>query len=263
MGDRVRPGGWRRVSCDAAGQRMRAGPHAPPGSPRSGTAPSTRPRSSWPPTWWREPSRPRTDGGAPPLRPGRRRPPVGLRHGRHGPGAPPHLWAHLRRRRVARGPPTRVTVPDGDDGRGCHHSACRPGLAGGAACPRAPADATARAGAGRGARAGTRDPGRGARPRAPHLRGVNASTVYRTLDLLEELGLVRHAHLGTARRPTTRRPTTTTSTRLPRIGAVTGCRGDGRRARNRCRPPGVETRRGSPHRLRPGASAARPPRAHA
>jgi Fur family ferric uptake transcriptional regulator len=26
--------------------------------------------------------------------------------------------------------------------------------------------------------------------------GVNASTVYRTLELLEELGLVRHAHLG-------------------------------------------------------------------
>ncbi len=26
--------------------------------------------------------------------------------------------------------------------------------------------------------------------------GVNASTVYRTLDLLEELGLVRHTHLG-------------------------------------------------------------------
>lgn len=26
--------------------------------------------------------------------------------------------------------------------------------------------------------------------------GVNASTVYRTLDLLEQLGLVRHAHLG-------------------------------------------------------------------
>ena len=27
-------------------------------------------------------------------------------------------------------------------------------------------------------------------------RGVNISTVYRTLDLLEELGLVTHAHLG-------------------------------------------------------------------
>lgn len=27
--------------------------------------------------------------------------------------------------------------------------------------------------------------------------GVNISTVYRTLELLEELGLVRHAHLGT------------------------------------------------------------------
>ncbi len=27
-------------------------------------------------------------------------------------------------------------------------------------------------------------------------RAVNASTVYRTLDLLEELGLVTHAHLG-------------------------------------------------------------------
>src|SRR5258706_15211502 len=26
--------------------------------------------------------------------------------------------------------------------------------------------------------------------------GVNISTVYRTLELLEELGLVRHAHLG-------------------------------------------------------------------
>ena len=28
------------------------------------------------------------------------------------------------------------------------------------------------------------------------LPGVNASTVYRTLDLLEELGIVSHAHLG-------------------------------------------------------------------
>jgi Fur family ferric uptake transcriptional regulator len=28
------------------------------------------------------------------------------------------------------------------------------------------------------------------------LPGVNASTVYRTLDLLEELGMVAHAHLG-------------------------------------------------------------------
>ncbi|MEV5824885.1 Fur family transcriptional regulator [Spirillospora sp. NPDC052242] len=27
-------------------------------------------------------------------------------------------------------------------------------------------------------------------------RGVNISTVYRTLELLEELGLVKHAHLG-------------------------------------------------------------------
>ncbi len=27
-------------------------------------------------------------------------------------------------------------------------------------------------------------------------RGINLSTVYRTLDLLEELGLVAHAHLG-------------------------------------------------------------------
>jgi Fur family ferric uptake transcriptional regulator len=27
-------------------------------------------------------------------------------------------------------------------------------------------------------------------------RGVNISTVYRTLELLEELGLVRHTHLG-------------------------------------------------------------------
>lgn len=27
-------------------------------------------------------------------------------------------------------------------------------------------------------------------------RGVNISTVYRTLELLEELGLIRHAHLG-------------------------------------------------------------------
>jgi Fur family ferric uptake transcriptional regulator len=26
--------------------------------------------------------------------------------------------------------------------------------------------------------------------------GVNISTIYRTLELLEELGLVRHAHLG-------------------------------------------------------------------
>jgi Fur family ferric uptake transcriptional regulator len=29
-----------------------------------------------------------------------------------------------------------------------------------------------------------------------HARAVNASTVYRTLDVLEELGLVRHAHLS-------------------------------------------------------------------
>lgn len=27
-------------------------------------------------------------------------------------------------------------------------------------------------------------------------RGVNISTIYRTLELLEELGLVKHAHLG-------------------------------------------------------------------
>jgi Fur family ferric uptake transcriptional regulator len=27
-------------------------------------------------------------------------------------------------------------------------------------------------------------------------KGVNISTIYRTLELLEELGLVRHAHLG-------------------------------------------------------------------
>ena len=29
-----------------------------------------------------------------------------------------------------------------------------------------------------------------------HLTAVNASTVYRTLEVLEELGLVRHAHLS-------------------------------------------------------------------
>ena len=29
-----------------------------------------------------------------------------------------------------------------------------------------------------------------------HSRAVNASTVYRTLEVLEELGLVRHAHLS-------------------------------------------------------------------
>ena len=36
------------------------------------------------------------------------------------------------------------------------------------------------------------------------LGAVNVSTVYRTLEVLEELGLVRHTHLSTARRPTTR-----------------------------------------------------------
>ncbi len=29
-----------------------------------------------------------------------------------------------------------------------------------------------------------------------HVQAVNASTVYRTLEILEELGLVRHAHLS-------------------------------------------------------------------
>jgi Fur family ferric uptake transcriptional regulator len=29
-----------------------------------------------------------------------------------------------------------------------------------------------------------------------HVRDVDATTVYRTLELLEEIGLVRHAHLG-------------------------------------------------------------------
>ena len=42
------------------------------------------------------------------------------------------------------------------------------------------------------------------RERSP---AVNASTVYRTLELLEGLGLVRHAHLGTGRRRTTPQPT--------------------------------------------------------
>lgn len=42
--------------------------------------------------------------------------------------------------------------------------------------------------------------------------GVNISTVYRTLELLEELGLVSHAHLGTAPRRTTSPTGTTTST---------------------------------------------------
>ena len=45
------------------------------------------------------------------------------------------------------------------------------------------------------------------------LDAVNVSTVYRTLEVLEELGLVRHAHLSaTAPRRTTRSPTTSTST---------------------------------------------------
>ncbi len=39
--------------------------------------------------------------------------------------------------------------------------------------------------------------------------GVNISTVYRTLELLEELGLVSHAHLGHGARRTTS-PTGTT-----------------------------------------------------
>ncbi len=42
--------------------------------------------------------------------------------------------------------------------------------------------------------------------------GVNISTVYRTLELLEELGLVSHAHLGHGARPTTSPTGTTTST---------------------------------------------------
>lgn len=49
---------------------------------------------------------------------------------------------------------------------------------------------------------------------------VNASTVYRTLELLEELGLVRHAHLG-GRAPTYH------STAEPEHGHLV-CRGCGR-----------------------------------
>ncbi|GAA3051019.1 hypothetical protein GCM10020000_35180 [Streptomyces olivoverticillatus] len=41
--------------------------------------------------------------------------------------------------------------------------------------------------------------------------GVNISTVYRTLELLEELGLVSHAHLGHGAPPLTTSPTGTTT----------------------------------------------------
>ena len=34
-----------------------------------------------------------------------------------------------------------------------------------------------------------------------HSTAVNASTVYRTLEVLEELGLIRHAHLSDRARP--------------------------------------------------------------
>jgi hypothetical protein len=42
-------------------------------------------------------------------------------------------------------------------------------------------------------------------------QALNISTVYRTLELLEELGMVRHAHITDAPRRTTRRPRRRTS----------------------------------------------------
>ncbi|GAA2924325.1 hypothetical protein GCM10020221_20370 [Streptomyces thioluteus] len=50
--------------------------------------------------------------------------------------------------------------------------------------------------AGGGGPAGARDAGRHPHRGQEDRRGVNISTVYRTLELLEELGLVSHAHLG-------------------------------------------------------------------
>ena len=43
-------------------------------------------------------------------------------------------------------------------------------------------------------------------------RGVNISTIYRTLELLEQIGMVTHTHLTTGRPPTTWPPTPTTCT---------------------------------------------------
>ena len=42
--------------------------------------------------------------------------------------------------------------------------------------------------------------------------GVNISTIYRALELLEQLGLVTHTHLGTARPAITWRPRPITCT---------------------------------------------------
>ena len=47
-----------------------------------------------------------------------------------------------------------------------------------------------------GHRAAPRHPGRDLPRGAATAGGVNISTVYRTLELLEELGLVTHTHLG-------------------------------------------------------------------
>ena len=63
-----------------------------------------------------------------------------------------------------------------------------------------------------------------------HSSAVNASTVYRTLEVLEGLGLVRHAHLS-GRRPTT--PSATTSTSTWSAGIV----GASSRLDQACSPP--------------------------
>ena len=61
---------------------------------------------------------------------------------------------------------------------------------------RLPADPAARADPARGRAARPRDARRGARRGPRAVEAVNVSTVYRTLEVLEELGLVRHAHLS-------------------------------------------------------------------
>ena len=110
------------------------------------------------------------------LRPGRRRPALRLRHGRDGPGAPAaHPCAAAPAVADDRWP---TTSPTGCAGSGYRLTPQRELILGAVE------------------RLGPRDPGRGARGGPPAVRAINVSTVYRTLEVLEELGLVRHAHLS-------------------------------------------------------------------
>ena len=62
--------------------------------------------------------------------------------------------------------------------------------------PRLPDDASAPAGPGRGPRLGHATPERMLTEVQRIAEGVNISTVYRTLEVLEAVGLVTHAHIG-------------------------------------------------------------------